>query len=54
MRDHAIFPDFSAFQMDLPFEAAGTEAHGQHTEPRVLEITATVWPDLLAGPGRRG
>ncbi|MBP1133879.1 hypothetical protein JOE31_000111 [Arthrobacter sp. PvP023] len=49
MREYAIFPDFSAFQMDLPADPARNDPPGRCREASVFHIGAAAWPDLLPG-----
>jgi hypothetical protein len=47
MREHAIFPDFSAFQMDLPGADSLRDPAGQLLEASAFHIGAAAWPDFL-------
>ena len=47
MREYAIFPDFSAFQMDLPTVLNSRESLGRPAEASAFHIGAAAWPDFL-------
>jgi len=54
MREHAIFPDFSAFQMDLPTVLTRRDPLSQPSESSAFHIGAAAWPDFLpASWGKR-
>ena len=47
MREHAIFPDFSAFQMDLPTALTRRDPLSRPREASAFHIGAAAWPDSL-------
>jgi hypothetical protein len=54
MREHAIFPDFSAFQMDLPSAMIRSDPLSRPREAWAFHIGAAAWPDFLpAAWGKR-
>lgn len=53
MCEHAIFPDFSAFQMDLPKVLTRSDPIGQPWEASAFHIGAAAWPDFLPASWRK-
>ncbi|MDQ0076614.1 hypothetical protein [Arthrobacter oryzae] len=54
MSEHAIFPDFSAFQMDLPSAMTRSDPLSRPREASAFHIGAAAWPDFLpAAWGKR-
>jgi hypothetical protein len=47
MREHAIFPDFSAFQMDLPTAPTRRDPLSWPREASAFHIGAAAWPDCV-------
>jgi hypothetical protein len=46
MRELAIFPDFSAFQMDLPAVLTRSDPFTRPSEASAFHIGAAAWPDF--------
>lgn len=54
MREPAIFPDFSAFQMDVPTVLTGGDPLSMPAKASAFHIGAAAWPDFLpASWGKR-
>ena len=47
MRERAIFPDFSAFQMDLTAVLTRSDPLSRPSGASAFHIGAAAWPDFL-------